>query len=81
MDVPLASPGYSSISKRAQTVNVKYRLPSKGAVTHLVIDSTGLKVFGEGEWKQRKHGKDKRRVWRSCTWLLMPAPMRSSPPK
>lgn len=54
----------SSISKRAQTVNVKYRLPSKGAVTHLVIDATGLKVFGEGEWKQRKHGKDKRRVWR-----------------
>ncbi|MBM7456853.1 hypothetical protein HNR62_002755 [Oceanisphaera litoralis] len=64
MDVPLTSPGYSSISKRANTVDVKYRLPSKGAVTHLVIDATGLKVFGEGEWKQRKHGKDNRRVWR-----------------
>ncbi|TDW59369.1 DDE family transposase [Oceanimonas baumannii] len=64
MDMPLTSPGYSSISKRAQTVNVKYHLPSKGAVTHLVIDATGLKVFGEGEWKQRKHDKDKRRVWR-----------------
>lgn len=43
---------------------MKYRLPSKGAVTHLVIDATVLKVFGEGEWKQCKHGKDKRRVWR-----------------
>ncbi|GAA3525377.1 hypothetical protein GCM10022394_00370 [Zobellella aerophila] len=64
MDVPLTSPGYSSISKRAKTVDIKYRLPSKGAVTHLVIDATGLKVFGEGEWKQHKHGKDKRRVWR-----------------
>ncbi|MBR9856650.1 MAG: IS5 family transposase [Gammaproteobacteria bacterium] len=64
MDVPLTSPGYSSISKRAKTVDVKYRLPSKGAVTHLVIDATGLKVFGDGEWKQRKHGKGKRRVWR-----------------
>ena len=31
---------------------------------HLAIDSTGLKVFGEGEWKIRLHGKDKRRVWR-----------------
>ncbi len=64
MDMPLTSPDYSSISKRAQTVNVKYRLPSKGAVTHLVIDASGLKVFGEGEWKQRKYDKDKRRVWR-----------------
>lgn len=31
---------------------------------HLTIESTGLKVFGEGEWKIRLHGKDKRRVWR-----------------
>jgi hypothetical protein len=29
-----------------------------------VIDSTGLKVFGEGEWKVRKHGKERRRIWR-----------------
>ncbi|GAA3540105.1 hypothetical protein GCM10022394_19820 [Zobellella aerophila] len=56
MDVSLTSPGYSSISKRARTVTVQYRLPSKGAATHLVINATGLKVFGEGKWKQRKHG-------------------------
>ena len=31
---------------------------------HLVLDSTGLKVFGEGEWKVRKHGWSKRRTWR-----------------
>ena len=30
---------------------------------HLVIDSTGLKLYGEGEWKVRKHGADKRRTW------------------
>lgn len=34
------------------------------SMTHLVIDATGLKVFGEGEWKQRKHGKSQRRIWR-----------------
>ena len=45
-------------------LEINYRLPSKGAVTHLVIDATGLKVFGEGEWKQRKHGKSQRRIWR-----------------
>ena len=31
---------------------------------HQVVDSTGLKVFGEGEWKVRKHGYSKRRTWR-----------------
>ncbi|WP_412514269.1 transposase, partial [Shewanella indica] len=38
--------------------------PSRGAVAHVVVDATGLKVYGEGEWKMRKHGKEKRRVWR-----------------
>lgn len=64
MDVPLKSPSYSCISKRAKTVEVHYRLPSRGPVAHVVIDATGLKVFGEGEWKIRKHGKEKRRIWR-----------------
>lgn len=64
MDVPLNSPGYSCISKRAQTVEIKYRNPCRGAITHLVVDATGLKVYGEGEWKMRKHGKEKRRTWR-----------------
>ena len=64
MAVPLKSPDYSCISKRAKTVDINYRLPSQGPVTHLVIDATGLKVYGEGEWKVRQHGKEKRRVWR-----------------
>ncbi|WP_420788803.1 IS5 family transposase [Shewanella algae] len=64
MKIPLIAPDYSCISKRAKTVNVKYRNPSRGAVAHVVVDATGLKVYGEGEWKMRKHGKEKRRVWR-----------------
>ncbi len=39
-------------------------MPNRGPVTHLVIDATGLKVFGEGKWKQRKYGQEQRRVWR-----------------
>ena len=34
------------------------------APVHLVVDGTGLKVFGDGEWKVRQHGTSKRRVWR-----------------
>ena len=29
-----------------------------------MVDSTGLKVFGEGEWKVKKHGQERRRIWR-----------------
>ncbi len=64
MNVPLKSPTYSCISKRAKTVEIKYRRPSRGPVAHVVVDGTGLKIHGEGEWKMRKHGKEKRRVWR-----------------
>ena len=39
-------------------------MPTSGPVKHLAIDSSGLKVFGEGEWKVKKYGAEKRRVWR-----------------
>ncbi|HHY0446973.1 TPA: IS5 family transposase [Vibrio parahaemolyticus] len=64
MDVPLTSPDYPCISKRSKTVQVRYRNKSKGSIRHIAIDSTGLKVFGEGEWKVKKHGNEKRRTWR-----------------
>ncbi|TOF79642.1 transposase, partial [Vibrio parahaemolyticus] len=38
---------------------------TRGVIQHLAIDATGLKVYGEGEWKVKKHGTDgKHRVWR-----------------
>ena len=64
MNVPLRCPNYTSVSKRAKSVNVSFKTFTRGEIAHLVIDSTGLKVFGEGEWKVRKHGKERRRIWR-----------------
>ncbi|MFQ8217990.1 IS5 family transposase, partial [Klebsiella pneumoniae] len=64
MGVPLRCPDYSSVSKRAKSVNVSFKASTRGEIAHLVIDSTGLKVFGEGEWKVKKHGKERRRIWR-----------------
>ncbi len=73
MNVPLCAPDYSCVSKRARTVKVAYRQPLRGSrITDLVIDSTGLKVFGEGEWKVRKHGAEKRRVWRKLHLAVDP---------
>jgi hypothetical protein len=47
INIPLSSSGYSCISKRVQTVDIKYRNPCRGPITHLVVDATGLKVYGE----------------------------------
>ncbi|PPB79451.1 DDE family transposase [Albidovulum inexpectatum] len=57
-------PDFSTVSRRQKTlaVNIPYR-GSQGPL-HLLIDSTGIKVEGEGEWNARKHGGSKRRVWR-----------------
>ncbi|MEI9639407.1 IS5-like element IS903B family transposase, partial [Enterobacter hormaechei] len=60
MNVPLRCPDYSCVSRRAKSVNVSFKTPTRGETAHLVIDSTGLKVFGEGEWKVKKHGQERR---------------------
>ena len=52
------------MSRRAAQLAVKIpRRPRKGPV-HVVVDSTGLKIFGKGDWKVRQHGVGKRRTWR-----------------
>jgi hypothetical protein len=59
-----AVPDFSTLRRRQKTlkVNIPYR-GSQGPL-HLLIDSTGIKVEGEGEWNACKHGGSKRRVWR-----------------
>ncbi|WP_274599332.1 transposase, partial [Klebsiella pneumoniae] len=42
--VPLRCPDYSCVSRRAKSVNVSFKTPTRGEIAHLVIDSTGLKV-------------------------------------
>lgn len=66
---------YSRLSRRAGDLNIKLTtLKNVGkAPTDLVIDSTGLKIFGEGEWKMRTHGKQKRRTWRKYHVSVNPA--------
>ena len=61
----LPVPDYSTLSRRAKALRVTLPvLRNAGEAVHLLVDSTGLKLFGEGEWKVRKHGYAKRRSWR-----------------
>lgn len=64
MKIDLKVPCYTQICRRAKTLHKKIKHLSKNISEHLILDSTGLKVYGEGEWKTRTHGKSKRRIWR-----------------
>ena len=63
LGLDLITPSYSQINRRVRDLGIQVDVPANGSI-HLVADSTGLKVFGEGEWKVRKHGYSKRRTWR-----------------
>lgn len=63
MKLPLESPHYSLFSKRAEEVLDDLPKLSNRRPTDIVIDGSGFKVYGEGEWKVKMHGKDRPRRW------------------
>ena len=64
IDLDWAVPNFSTLSRRQKTLKVNIPFRGSQGPLHLLIDSTGIKVEGEGEWNARKHGGTKRRVWR-----------------
>lgn len=65
MRVTVQAPDYSTLSVRAAALAVVIRVrPISDKPLHVVVDSTGVKVYGEGEWKVRQHGWSKRRTWK-----------------
>lgn len=63
LDVGAVCPDYSTICRRARHLKVPVKAHCKGPLV-VVFDSTGLKVYGEGEWQVRKHGPSYRRGWK-----------------
>ena len=73
MDLDLKAPSYSTLSRRQAALKVALPLRSTDDPIHLVVDSTGLKVYGEGEWTARQHGASTRRTRRvrwSAPWTM-----------
>jgi len=70
LKVQLPVPDHSTVSRRMDGVEVGLPVKASRKPRHLVIDSTGLKVYGEGEWKVRTHGVSKRRTWRKLHLCL-----------
>ena len=63
LHLSLTVPDHSTLSKRSQTLKVQLPKKAHGPLS-IVMDSTGMKIYDEGEWKVRTHGKSKRRTWR-----------------
>jgi IS5 family transposase len=64
MRVGLDAPDHTTLSRRGQQLDLALgRIPAQGPL-HLVVDSTGLSVVGQGEWAAVKHGRSGRRGWK-----------------
>jgi len=64
MQIKLPVPDHTTLSRRLAKLEVRMPVKPKAKARHVVCDSTGVKVYGEGEWKVRQHGYSKRRTWR-----------------
>jgi hypothetical protein len=64
MKIDLPIPDHSTLSRRLEVLPVELTVKAANSARHIVVDSTGVKVYGEGEWKVRTHGISKRRTWR-----------------
>jgi hypothetical protein len=64
LGLDLAVPDHSTLSRRAETLEVP-RPHRGGEPMHLLVDSTGLKLCGPGEWLAEKHGTKRRRGWKN----------------
>ena len=68
----LEVPCYSTLCRRLGSLSlVLWQEIERNDRLHVVVDATGLKVYGEGEWKVRIHGYCKRRTWRKLHLAIM----------
>jgi hypothetical protein len=64
LGIDLPVPDFSTLSRRAQNLELPAQPRTTGGAIHLLVDSSGLKLGGPGEWLVEKHGTSKRRSWR-----------------
>jgi len=65
MDLYLPCPDHTTMSRRNRTANVcRYTRSLPDGPVHFIVDSTGLKICGQGEWHSKKHGERRRKRWK-----------------
>ncbi|MEN9042607.1 IS5 family transposase, partial [Acinetobacter baumannii] len=58
------APDYTTLCRRQKHIDIAISYQKSSNGLHLLVDSTGLKFLGEGEWKRKKHQPEYRRQWR-----------------
>jgi hypothetical protein len=61
MDLTISAPDHTTVSRRAVTLPVVQPASVPHGALHVLIDSTGLQVYGAGQWLEAKHGAKSRR--------------------
>jgi len=64
MEVDVDAPDHTTLSRRSQHLEIELRSRLVAGPIHLIVDSTGLSIVGEGEWAAVKHGRSGKRGWR-----------------
>src|SRR5271169_229341 len=62
--IDIAIPDHTTLSRRGGGLTILPKRIDRAEPLHLLVDSTGLKIYGEGEWLDQKHGIRSRRRWR-----------------
>jgi hypothetical protein len=64
LKIDIAIPDHTTLSRRGGGLTILPKRVDRIEPLHLLVDSTGLKIYGEGEWLDQKHGIRSRRRWR-----------------
>jgi Transposase DDE domain len=72
LGVSLAVPDHTTFSRRSAGLSLTTEWKRKTGPVHVVMDSTGLKIYGAGEWQAEKHGERGRRAWRKLHLAVHP---------
>jgi len=72
LGVSLEVPDHTTFSRRSVDLSLPTALMRNTEPVHVVIDSTGLKIYGAGEWQAEKHGERGRRTWRKLHLAVNP---------
>jgi len=72
MKVDLQIPHFTTVASRARRLGHYFKKLSSKIPKDLVFDGSGFKIYGEGEWKVRQHGKQKRRRWKKFHIAICP---------
>lgn len=62
--LPVCTPNYSTLCRRGRNLKINLGVKKTSQARHVLIDSTGVQIVGEGQWKKLRHGESRHQVWR-----------------